>query len=156
MTPYAVPRLSLPAITNLPVEETVNRKASFLFFIGDKSTPALAIKSLCPIVPTIIIPFLLSGVTIMRVEKTDSTSRLSKFKAVCTTSSSELPQAIVTGSPDFKTKGFCPYTDKTAKKKARKEMSFLYFIVFIFNIAKIRRNGIRFHRIRYNNMEIRP
>ena len=38
----------------------------------------------------------------------------------------------------------------------RKEMSFLYFIVFIFNIAKIRRNGIRFHRIRYNNMEIRP
>ena len=73
----------------------------------------------------------------MRVEKTDSTSRLSKFKAVCTTSSSELPQAIVTGSPDFKTKGFCPYTDKTAKKKARKEMSFLYFIVFIFNIAKV-------------------
>ena len=57
---------------------------------------------------------------------------------------------------DFKIKGFCPYTDKTAKKKARKEMSFLYFIVFIFNIAKIRRNGIRFHRIRYNNMEIRP
>ena len=41
----------------------------------------------------------------MRVEKTDSTSRLSKFKAVCTTSSSELPQATVTGSPDFKTKG---------------------------------------------------
>ena len=156
MTPYAVPRLSLPAITNLPVEETVNRKASFLFFIGDKSTPALSIKSLCPMVPTIIIPFLLSGVTIMRVEKTDSTSRLSKFKAVCTTSSSELPQAIVTGSPDFKIKGFCPYTDKTAKKKARKEMSFLYFIVFIFNIAKIRRNRIGFHRIRYNNMEIRP
>ena len=46
--------------------------------------------------------------------------------------------------------------DEQAKKKARKEMSFLYFIVFIFNIAKIRRNGIRFHRIRYNNMEIRP
>ena len=92
----------------------------------------------------------------MRVEKTDSTSRLSKFKAVCTTSSSELPQATVTGSPDFKTKGFCPYTDNTAKKKARKEMSFLYFIVFIFNIAKIRQNRIGFHRIRYNNMEIRP
>ena len=32
----------------------------------------------------------------MRVEKTDSTSRLSKFKAVCTTSSSELPQALWT------------------------------------------------------------
>ena len=29
MTPYAVPRLSLPAITNLPVEETASRKASF-------------------------------------------------------------------------------------------------------------------------------
>jgi Na+-driven multidrug efflux pump len=63
---------------------------------------------------------------------------------------------VFAGSPDFKIKGFCPYTDKTAKKKARKEMSFLYFIVFIFNIAKIRRNRIGFHRIRYNNMEIRP
>lgn len=57
----------------------------------------------------------------MRVEKTDSTSRLSKFKAVCTTSSSELPQATVTGSPDFKTKGFCPYTDNTAKRKLEKK-----------------------------------
>ena len=72
----------------------------------------------------------------MRVEKTDSTSRLSKFKAVCTTSSSELPQAIVTGSPDFKTKGFCPYTDKTAKKKARKEMSFFVFHSFYFQYCK--------------------
>ena len=62
MTPYAVPRLSLPAIANLPLEETVSRKASFLFFIGDKSTPALSIKLLCPMVPTIIIPFLLSGI----------------------------------------------------------------------------------------------
>ena len=73
----------------------------------------------------------------MRVEKTDSTSRLSKFKAVCTTSSSELPQAIVTGSPDFKIKGFCPYTDKTAKKeKLEKENEFFVFHSFYFQYCK--------------------
>lgn len=151
-----MPHLSLPTVAGLPLRRAIDEGTSFLFFVKSGSAPTLSVGLLYPVIPAVVVPFLLSKMAVVQMRGASSASQLDGFGTMYAASSSRLPRTAIANSPSFGAGKFYPCASGATGGGTEGRVDFLCFVIFVFGVTGVEQGEVKFREVECGGVRVHP